>query len=69
MKEDVLFGLAFTFLALVVVGGLLLLSAFFNNWSCSSRWSGTYQTEYGIMSGCRVKVDNKWMPERNLRQL
>lgn len=34
---------------------------------CTERWSGTYQTEYTMLGGCRLLVDGYWYPEDVVR--
>ena len=49
----------------VVLGGMIFLTAK----GCESRWEGTYQTDWSILGGCRVKVGDKFLPEANVREI
>lgn len=35
---------------------------------CENKYS-SYTVDYTFMSGCRVKVNDKWVPVENLRQV
>lgn len=36
---------------------------------CASRWSGSsFDTRYGVLSGCQVKATGRWVPERVYRE-
>lgn len=37
------------------------------SYQCEWRWSGAYQSEYTIFSGCRVKINDKWLPDSVVR--
>lgn len=39
-------------------GGLLADQA-----SCSARWSGVYATDWGLLSGCRVSIGGRLVPD------
>jgi hypothetical protein len=50
----------------LVLGGLVL---FVELSICKAKWEGSgFDYEYGIWSGCRIKVDDKWLPEKNYRK-
>jgi hypothetical protein len=51
-------------LSIIITIGLTL-----NYFSCSNRWSDSgIEYQFGIMSGCRLKVDGQWTPESNYRK-
>lgn len=60
-------GIAGLVVAFVVV--ILTITYVGNRIACHYRWEGTYTTEYGLFSGCRVQKDGKWLPERTIRNL
>ena len=49
----------------IALGGLIFLTVK----SCESRWAGTYQTDWSMLGGCRVKVGDKFLPEANVREI
>ena len=49
----------------IVLGGLIFLTVK----GCDSRWEGTYQTDWSMLGGCRVKVGDKFLPEANVREI
>ena len=49
----------------IFLGGVILLTAK----GCESRWEGTYQTDWSVLGGCRVKVGDKFLPEANVREI
>lgn len=66
MAFNALMGTIFLVIPLVALIGLVWAA---NAWTCSARWSGTYETDYGLMSGCRVLVDGKMFPEDRVREV
>lgn len=71
-NEDRIIELAGALIALVIVGlfiaGCLWAGVLFNRYKCAAEWDNTYQTQYGFWSGCRVKIDDKWVPAQNVRE-
>ena len=65
MNEDIISGVIFLAIAAIFLGGVILLTAK----GCESRWEGTYQTDWSILGGCRVKVSDKFLPEANVREI
>ena len=65
MNEDIISAVIFLAFTAVVVGGVILLEAK----GCENRWEGTYQTDWSMLGGCRVKVDDKFLPEANVREI
>lgn len=56
--------------ALFALSGLFVLIAWpFMSWSCSARWEGTCETQYGPVQGCRVKVNGVFFPEDRVREV
>lgn len=53
-------------IAVVGVVVLLIYGQMFGPWGCEARWAG-YETEWGVMSGCRVMTDSGFIPEANFR--
>lgn len=59
---------------IMIVAGVLFLCSMFvaeyavDQYTCNSKWamSGT-PTNYSVTTGCMIKVDNKWIPEKNYR--
>ena len=49
----------------IVLGGMIFLTAK----GCENRWEGTYQTDWSMLGGCRVKVGDKFLPEANVREI
>lgn len=65
MNEDIIAAVIFLTFTAVFVGALVLLDAK----GCESRWEGTYQTDWSMLGGCRVKVGDKFLPEANVREI
>ena len=63
--EEVIAVVIFLVIAAIIAGGLIFLTVK----SCESRWEGTYQTDWSILGGCRVKVGDKFLPEANVREI
>lgn len=53
----------------VVIAGVAAAGYAFKSASCGWRWSGAYETSYSALSGCKVVIDGKTIPEANVRQL
>lgn len=68
MKDFLIVGGIFTAIFFLMFAVISAIVYPINWYSCSARWSGTYSTQYGLMSGCRVYVQEKWIPEKNLRE-
>ncbi len=57
-----------------VTAGLIVLAMFLglayavSAATCHFRWSGTYQTQFGLIAGCRVNINGKWIPEDRVRE-
>ena len=49
----------------IVLGGMIFLTAK----GCENRWEDTYQTDWSMLGGCRVKVGDKFLPEANVREI
>ena len=49
----------------IFLGGMIILTVK----GCGSRWEGTYQTDWSVLGGCRVKVGDKFLPETNVREI
>lgn len=48
---------------------LVTIEAGLNEYSCTKTWSmSNTPTHYTIMTGCMIKVDNKWISEKNYRE-
>ena len=65
MNEDIISGVIFLAIAAILAAGLIFLTVK----SCESRWAGTYQTDWSMLGGCRVKVGDKFLPEANVREI
>ena len=65
MNEDIISGVIFLAIAAILAAGLIVLNAK----GCESRWEGTYQTDWSMLGGCRVKVGDKFLPEANVREI
>ena len=65
MNEDIISGVIFLAIAAILAAGLIVLNAK----GCESRWAGTYQTDWSMLGGCRVKVGDKFLPEANVREI
>ena len=63
--EEVIAAVIFLVIAALIAAGLILLTAK----GCENRWEGTYQTDWSILGGCRVKVGDKFLPEANVREI
>lgn len=37
------------------------------SWTCHARWSD-FESDWGPIAGCRVKIDGKWIPENRVRE-
>lgn len=62
--------------SIIVVGAISIFiagSCYLGMWwaeaKCTARWDGTYPHKWGILSYCMVQIDNKWMPEENVRAI
>lgn len=53
---------------LILVGIISVFAYPFKAMSCHSKWEDSgHDTRYGIMSGCRVQLeDGTWVPEQRL---
>lgn len=61
MKEELLV------LAILVIVALLLLASLpLSSYQCKSRWPD-YETSYGLVQGCLVKNNGKWIPDDGMR--
>ena len=65
MNEDIISAVILLAFTVVVAGCVILLDAK----GCESRWEGTYQTDWSMLGGCRVKVGDKFLPEANVREI
>ena len=65
MNEDIISAVIFLAFTAVVVVAVVLLDAK----GCENRWEGTYQTDWSMLGGCRVKVGGKFLPEANVREI
>lgn len=65
MNEEQITILIASILIGIVLGGMIILTAK----GCESRWEGTYQTDWSVLGGCRVKVGDKFLPEANVREI
>ena len=66
MNEDIISGVIFLAIAAILAAGLIVLNAK----GCENRWEGsTYQTDWSMLGGCRVKVGDKFLPEANVREI
>ena len=65
MNEDIISGVIFLAIAAILACGLIVL----NVKGCENRWEGTYQTDWSMLGGCRVKVGDKFLPEANVREI
>ena len=65
MNEEVIAAVIFLAFTAVFVGALVLL----DTKGCENRWEGTYQTDWSMLGGCRVKVGDKFLPEANVREI
>lgn len=66
MKET----LIFLCMLLVVMTTPLLLAVAISKMSCAPSWEGSgFETDWTFWGGCRIKVDGKWTPEDNYREL
>lgn len=59
-----LIGFIATVLLLVVI---IAVARPIAGYACSARWSPDYEAEYFWFGGCKVKVNGKFMPEKNVR--
>ena len=50
------------FVVVLIIGGWV-----WKSYACGARWSD-FQSQYGVVSGCQVKVDGRWVPEDRVRQ-
>ena len=65
MNEDIISAVIFLAFTAVVVVAVVFLDAK----GCENRWEGTYQTDWSMLGGCRVKVGDKFLPEANVREI
>jgi hypothetical protein len=66
MAENIFAALYVLFL--VALFAFICASPWINEWKCERRWEGTYETNYRVFQGCKVKVNGKWIPESNVRE-
>ncbi len=51
------------------LGVLLAICLFVSSWVCNATWNESgYASKYGIVSGCRVQKDGRWIPEERFRE-
>jgi len=50
-----------------VMAFVFVVFAGFNSLTCKTRWDGTFDTSYGPIAGCRLKINGAWIPEQNYR--
>lgn len=49
----------------IIFGGLYLDSV-----SCKSKWEGSgFPSSWTFLGGCKIYVDDKWIPENNYREI
>jgi hypothetical protein len=67
---ELLAGIAVTIVGVLIIAAALAatLVYFLDRPSCYARWAGSYETEWGFLSGCRVKVGDQWLPEKSVRK-
>ena len=59
--ETIAAGMALVFIALVWI--------LFLDVGCTQRWRNSgHQSQWGVMTGCLVEVDGKWLPEDAVRR-
>ena len=48
---------------------LFTLEAAANEYSCTKTWNmSNTPSQYSIMTGCMIKIDDKWIPAKNYRE-
>ena len=58
---------------LIIAGTFLIVFAFvpfsvhLDMESCARKWAGTFPSKYDGMTGCMIRVDERWIPEKNFR--
>lgn len=45
-----------------LIAGIMMLANYTDSIACKERWSSYGETKYSFVSGCRVMIDNKWIP-------
>ncbi len=51
------------------LASLVTLEAALNEYSCTKTWDmSNTPSHYTIMTGCMIKIDDKWIPARNYRE-
>lgn len=64
---------AFLIELIVLIIFLLIIALpwyFFSKYQCTSRWDKSgYESDFGIVEGCLIKVSDKWIPAENYREI
>lgn len=63
MSEDAKIALSAAAFFALLIAALI----WFKAEQCDARWSD-YQHEWGLVSGCRVKIDGRWVPADRVRE-
>ena len=66
----------FVIAVMIIIVGLLVFVGilgtgvyYMNSARCKARWEQSYEVQYGFWTKCLVKVNDKWLPERNVREI
>ena len=51
----------------LIVTSILTGVYLFQSLGCGARWADTYEAEWGMLQGCRVKINERWYPETVVR--
>lgn len=64
--RDLMFIVAMFFALVSICAGVTVLLVDLDRQDCTARWGGTATVEYSAIGGCRVLIDGKMVPSRNV---
>jgi hypothetical protein len=65
-RHDIIYMLCTMFFCLTT---LVVLDIAVSEISCAKTWNmSNTPSQYSVMTGCMIKIDDKWIPARNYRE-
>ncbi len=56
--------------SLAIIGVTLIGGILWNSAACNAKWTRSgFESDYGIIQGCVIKVKGRWIPEERYRDL
>ena len=65
--EDAIVGVVLTAIGILTICAVVVLKIWFGVMQCDARGQGFEDNKYGLMSGCMVKHEGRWLPLENIR--